>query len=108
MVPACRGQNGREPRGAQQPGGVRVRLAGRQQAQVRQKRLAIPQADGVDPFERLSQDVHQLGTWLGQVLREQDGRGLFNAVERLRTQSIRERGRFSVPRRRRGMYHGYL
>lgn len=43
------------------------------------------------PIERLREDVHLLGTLLGDVLREQGGETLFACVERIRKEAIQVR-----------------
>jgi phosphoenolpyruvate carboxylase len=44
-----------------------------------------------EPIERLRDDVHLLGELVGEVLREQGGPRLFDAVERVRTAAIAAR-----------------
>ncbi len=44
-----------------------------------------------DDWDRLREDVGELGALLGDVLREQGGEGLFSAVERARRAAIRRR-----------------
>src|SRR5690242_6782140 len=47
-----------------------------------------PAAARAEPIDRLRNDVHLIGGLVGEVLREQGGPDLFDAVERLRTTAI--------------------
>src|SRR3954452_20812264 len=50
-------------------------------------------ASRAEPIDRLRDDVHLLGGLVGEVLREQGGPDLFDAVEHLRTTAIALRSR---------------
>ncbi len=50
-----------------------------------------PDQPAPDPVEILRRDVRLLGSLLGDVLREQGGQELWNAVEYIRTEAIRLR-----------------
>src|SRR4051812_48947150 len=48
-------------------------------------------APRAEPIDRLRDDVHLLGTLVGEVLREQGGSELFDSVERIRRGAIAAR-----------------
>jgi phosphoenolpyruvate carboxylase len=56
-----------------------------------------------EPIDHLRDDVRLLGELLGEVLREQGGVGLFQAVERLRTEAIALRSGEADPIRERSL-----